>query len=254
MTRHGNGEAGVEEFLNRRNPERQAGGYSRWDATVHFYQRIDALIAPDMTLLDLGAGRGKYLDDACAYRRRLQSFKGRVARVVGMDPDPVVLSNPGLDEAHVIEPGRLPAADASFDLIVSDWVLEHVAEPGDFAAEVARILKPGGWFCARTPNAWSPVALATRLVPNALHARLLRRVQPDRKARDVFPTAYRLNTPGALKRYFEPARWRHASYRWRTDPAYFFGSPLVWSATSLAAGLSPEGLRHTMLVFLQRRA
>lgn len=50
---------------------------------------------------------------------------------------------------------RLPYGDRSFDLIISNFVMEHV---GDFAAaidEVARALKPGGYFYMAVPNARS---------------------------------------------------------------------------------------------------
>ncbi len=40
----------------------------------------------------------------------------------------------------------------SFDLIVSVEVLEHVDEDKAFVANVARVLRPGGWFIMTTPN------------------------------------------------------------------------------------------------------
>ena len=39
-------------------PESYAGGFSRVDGTVQFYMRVRALLRPDDTVLDLGAGRG----------------------------------------------------------------------------------------------------------------------------------------------------------------------------------------------------
>ena len=50
---------------------------------------------------------------------------------------------------------RLPYGERAFDLIISNFVMEHV---GDFAAaidEVARVLKPGGYFYMAIPNARS---------------------------------------------------------------------------------------------------
>ena len=55
------------------------------------------------------------------------------------DVDPVVKTHPHLDEVHVIEPGEpLPLADASVDVIVCEWVLEHVEHPEAFGRELAR--------------------------------------------------------------------------------------------------------------------
>ncbi len=40
----------------------------------------------------------------------------------------------------------------SYDGVICVEVIEHVAEADAFMAQVARVLKPGGWFYATTPN------------------------------------------------------------------------------------------------------
>ena len=42
-------------------------------------------------------------------------------------------------------------ADNSYDVVITDQVMEHVADPWAAVAEVRRILKPGGWFICTTP-------------------------------------------------------------------------------------------------------
>ncbi len=42
--------------------------------------------------------------------------------------------------------------DASFDLVVSVEVIEHVEADAKFVSEIARVLKPGGTFLLTTPN------------------------------------------------------------------------------------------------------
>ncbi|MEC9356305.1 MAG: methyltransferase domain-containing protein [Pseudomonadota bacterium] len=236
-------------------PEVAAGGYSRHDGGVHFYGRVNALMRPDSVVVDLGAGRGRgIVDDPVTFRRRLRELKGRCAKLVGLDPDPVVLDNPGVDEAYVIDPQRpLPMDDASVDLIISDYVLEHVDDPTFFSSEIDRILRPGGWLCARTPNRWGYIGLATTLVPNRWHVAVLRRAQPDRKSIDVFPTRYRMNTRSALRRCFPPARYLHAVYGHFGEPRYFGHSAVLWRAIMFAARLTPEGLAPTLMVFIQKR-
>jgi SAM-dependent methyltransferase len=46
---------------------------------------------------------------------------------------------------------RIPFADDTFDAIVAQAVLEHVASPPDCTREMARVLKPGGLVYAETP-------------------------------------------------------------------------------------------------------
>jgi SAM-dependent methyltransferase len=209
-------------------PETEAGGFTRFDGTVDFYNRVNALIRPQMTILDLGAGRGQFLEDACGYRRDLMMLRGKVRKVIGVDVDDVVLSNRALDESHAYDGKRLPLDDQSVDLIVSDWVLEHVEEPDRFAGEVGRVLAPGGWLCARTPNLYSLLVLASSLFPNKTHATVLQRVQPDRQECDVFPTFYRLNSLAALARWFPPREWRNFSYTWSPEPSYHFNNRAIY--------------------------
>lgn len=237
-------------------PETRAGGFAAIDGAVQFYGRIAALTHPDDTVLELGAGRGEYLlEDPVPYRRALRDHRSRCARVIGADVDPVVLDNPGLDAAHVIGlDGRLPLPDSSVDMIVAEAVFEHVADPAMLSAEITRVLRPGGWLCARTPNRWGYIALGASLVPNRLHVAALSRLQPDRQARDVFPTHYRLNTRRALRRHFPPEHWRDCSYTWTSEPAYFGNSHLGWRTAQLLARILPPAMGATWMLFLQKKA
>ena len=236
-------------------PELGAGGFTRDDGTIEFYGRINALLHPDMVAIDLGAGRGCQFDDTNGYRRGLLRIQGKVSKVVGVDVDPAVLTNTFVDEAKVYDGRRLPLDDASADLIYSDWVLEHIEDPTAFAAEVDRVLKVGGWFCARTPTSHSLTALGSRIVPNRHHAQALQAVQAgERKAEDVFPAFYRLNTFGALRKFFPAALWNNFSYTYTPSPAYYFGKTYI--ARMMAAALyakQPFG-GENLLVFLQKAA
>jgi SAM-dependent methyltransferase len=68
-----------------------------------------------------------------------------VRNLAGCDIDEVVLDNPYLDHAEVIHPDSpLPYPDNRFDLVVAQWVFEHVADPNHVAHELLRVVKPGG--------------------------------------------------------------------------------------------------------------
>jgi SAM-dependent methyltransferase len=234
-------------------PEVAAGGFSRVDGGVEFYQRVNALATQDSVVVDIGAGRGSLTEDTVQYRRQLRSLRGSVRRLIALDVDPVVLTNPTVDEAHVIDDGgRFPLDDRSVDLAVSDWTFEHVVDSGMFCAEIDRVLRPGGWICARTPNKWGYIGIGARAVPNRFHNAGLSRLQPWKKEIDTFDVAYRLNTRRQLQFYFPTACYDHFVYTMNNEPAYFATS-LV--ASRIAKGifrLLPESLGATFYVFLRK--
>lgn len=247
-------ESARDRFLARVRPETGAGGFARDDGSVAFFTRVNALLRPDMTVIDLGAGRGVSLLGPETYARRLFALQGKVEKVIGIDVDDAVAEHPRLDEWHVVPIGQpYPVADASVDLIVANWVLEHVADPLDFVSEVYRVLKPGGWFCARTPNRWSYVGIAANLVPNQLHTGVMSRLWPERADQDVFPTVYRMNTMGALRRAFPGDRWHNLSYTANPTPKYHGNKALLFGLVGLYQTLMPPMLRTDMMVFMQKR-
>ncbi|HUG46686.1 MAG TPA: class I SAM-dependent methyltransferase [Sphingomicrobium sp.] len=241
--------------LQKAYPEMAAGGFSRVDGTIEFYTRLNALLDPSMRVLDIGAGRGaQLLSPAAPFKSALAKVQGKVQRLVGADIDPAVLGHPFLDEAHVIHANSpLPFDDSAFDLVYADWVLEHVHRPEPFAQEILRVLRPGGWFCARTPNRWGMTGVAARLVPNRLHSRLLRHLQPDRQEHDVFPTAYRLNTRRQVRRYFGMPDWEDFSYLHNPEPPYVQRSKLLIAIAKLFFRLAPESLATNLHIFARKK-
>jgi SAM-dependent methyltransferase len=235
-------------------PELGAGGFSRCDGSVEFYTRVNALVDKDSVVVDFGAGRGRFLDEPVRIHRELQHLKGRVDRVIGLDVDPAVLENEALDEAAVIEIGKpLPVDDESVDLVVSDFTFEHVEDPGWASTELSRILRPGGWLCARTPNRYGSIAVPARIIPNRWHDQVLSVVQPRKRTRDTFPTHYRLNTRKALENAFPPSRFDHHSYTYEAEPAYVGSSALAWSVAVGVSRLVPRPLQSMHFVFVRKR-
>ncbi|HEY4200638.1 MAG TPA: class I SAM-dependent methyltransferase [Devosiaceae bacterium] len=56
-------------------------------------------------------------------------------------------------EGQQADAGRLPFADASFDVVVAMHMLYHVADPAAGIAEMFRVLKPGGTLAVTTNGA-----------------------------------------------------------------------------------------------------
>lgn len=245
--------ATTDELLQRFYPECNVGGFSHVDGTVVFFSQIAALLRPTDQVLDFGAGRGEpILDDEVPYRRHLSNLKGRCAQLHGCDVDTVVLDNPYLDHAEVIRPeAALPYSDNQFDLIVARHVFEHVGNPDHVAHELLRIVKPGGWIAAVTPNKLGYIALGARLVPNRFHVRALARVQPERKSEDVFPTRYRMNTRRALRKAFGGGVEIFTA-GWASEPCYHFGSPYLYRSFKWAHKFLPAALQPTLFIYIKK--
>lgn len=245
----------MTEPLRRLYPEIAAGGFSRENKNLEFYSRVNALLTPESVVVDFGAGRGGFMDEPDSYLRRLRLFRGRVARVIGVDIDPVVEQNPSVDQAIVWQPGSpIDLPDASVDVVVSDFTFEHIDEPEIVAAELDRIVRPGGWICARTPNRWGYIAIGASLVPNRWHARALKRLQPGQRAeRDVFPTRYRMNTRGVIRRLFPEPRWAVYAYTMNGEPVYFGRSRVLIYGVYAVSRLLPQRLGSTYLFFVHKQ-
>lgn len=90
--------------------------------------------------LDVGCGIG----DMLRYRPQTK----------GVDIDPNAVSwccSQGLDAVQM-EVDCLPFADAVFDSVNLDNVLEHIAEPGPLLAQIHRVLKSGGRLLVCVPG------------------------------------------------------------------------------------------------------
>ncbi len=244
-----------QAVLRRFYPEVAAGGFTRVDGAVEFYQRVRALVSPEHIVVDLGAGRGRFLhDEKRTYLRNLRLLRGYVRQVIGLDVDPVVLKNAAVDSAHVITPPEpFPLADCSIDIVVSDFTLEHIDDPAWVSAELRRVVKHGGWICARTPNKWGMIGIAARIVPNRLHSAVLRVLQPGKEARDTFRTTYRMNTAREIRRYFPDKYFDVYCYTYESHPAYAAASVLGWRAFRMVSRLTPERFGSMLLIFIRKK-
>jgi SAM-dependent methyltransferase len=243
------------DLLGRYYPESRFGGFSDVDGTVLFYFRARALIEASSVVLDVGCGRGVKGEDPIPARRDLQILTGACARVIGIDIDTDAQENPYVDEFRLIAdgPGSWPVGASEIDVCIVDSVVEHIESPNQFFFECARVTKPGGYLCIRTANVLSYAGMISRLIRNRLHAGVLAKVQAGRKGVDVFPTVYRCNTIGRIRRLLDKHGFDHCVYGYEAEPAYLSFSRLLYRLGVLYQRLAPSGLRTAIFAFARRR-
>jgi len=244
----------IDVLTCRWHPEKGIDSFSKLDGTVRFYNFVKAILlkvnAKD--ILDFGAGRGEFwFDEKSNYRRYLRDLRTYGANVTACDIDDAVRSHPCSHRQIVIRSGeRLPFEDEAFDVIVSDMTFEHLEDVDHVARELLRILKFGGYICARTPNRFGYPRIISSLIPNRLHARVLRYIQPDRRREDIFPTFYRVNSPAQARRAFKDCVIYH--YYDSSEPAYFFGSNVLYGALMLVHAILPPRLSTSVCFFIHK--
>jgi SAM-dependent methyltransferase len=108
---------------------------------VEFRKRLH----PEFRVLDWGCGRGS---DVLHLRKMGIDAYGAEISQETIDRGKSLFDEMGIDHAATIKlispQNRTGFADASFDMIMSYQVLEHVADLESVAAEISRLLRPGG--------------------------------------------------------------------------------------------------------------
>jgi SAM-dependent methyltransferase len=160
------------------------------DHTASERRLLDAVLSPGCVALDAGCGR----------TTRLRFYRDRIERLVGVDADVAAGSeNPYVDEfvpADLDE--RLPFGDDTFDLVYSNFVVEHLARPSATFAEWRRVLRPAGSLVLVTTNRASPFLAVGDRLPGGVRISIKRR-GAGAAEQDVYPTRYLANTPTLLR-------------------------------------------------------
>jgi len=190
------------------------------DGTTQFHRLLAEVIPPGGRILEVGAGPPN----------RTSQYLSSLGPVVGIDLDSEVLRNYYLTESMVFNGVTIPFSGETFDACVSNYVLEHVAEPVAHFQEVHRILKPGACYVFRTPNLWHYVSFGARLLPHWFHDRLANRLRSlPEGAHDPYPTVYRANTARKIRLLCRDAGFLHCDVKLiETEPSYGACSPLFF--------------------------
>ena len=184
-----------------------------WDDSMVLLRDLVAERLPaGATVLDIGCGRGNFV---------LDEIGDKVGKKTGFDLDQeATAGNVSMDEVVIGTSTReLPFAAESFDATVSLWVLEHVEDPDALFQEIARVLRPDGFFAFVTPNRRSLLIRLRRMMSKAVANKLLKRFY-GRDDDDVFDVFYRANTIEDIVRAAASAGLKVDFLAENADPSY----------------------------------
>jgi SAM-dependent methyltransferase len=122
--------------------------FGNLEANLRFLDE-SGLLRPGLRVLEIGSGRGsllKILRDRGLDVAGVETSADRVAEAHSRYTDLPIQQTSGV---------ALPFPDASFDLVLSFDVFEHIRDSDAHLREVLRVLKPQGWYLLQTPNKWT---------------------------------------------------------------------------------------------------
>lgn len=105
-------------------------------------------------LIDLAPAGGAWAEVACGPGLIARGLAAKVGRVIGVDLTQAMLDLGQQEAAHAGlttvaftrgDALRLPFADGALDGAVTRFSLHHIPAPGRCVAELARVVRPGGW-------------------------------------------------------------------------------------------------------------
>ena len=208
-----------DEWLGRkvtRRLQRRILSHLRWNQEI-CGETIRQSLTDPVRWLDAGCGwrlLGKDLEP-------LENELVSLARlVVGVDVDsPHLRTHVNISRLVCASLDWLPFSDASFDLVTSNMVVEHLPAPFTIFQEMSRVLGPRGTLLVHTPNTRNYLVLANILAKKLLpRSVVLKLVRDNRDEDDIYPTYYRANNTRALRNLGESVNLQPESVRFLTQP------------------------------------
>jgi SAM-dependent methyltransferase len=195
-------------------------------------------------------GRVVALDAGCGRQSPLVPFRARIGHLVGIDqhaPNPPI---PWLDAFLVADlcGPVTPDPGEAFDVILSNFTLEHFSDPATALSNFYRWLRPGGTLVVTTVNRRHPFVAAYLDLPDGLRRRLQRTVKAS--ANDGHPLVGACNDPTVLRAALRDAGFSAVRLETVSNLARAWGRHLptfaLGAAGDLVAQASPSR-RSTIL-------
>lgn len=185
----------LHRLANNQDPDSFASRLRR--RRFAFFSQLLARVPGTLRILDVGGTRDFWQQMGADVLRRAE------ITLVNLNPDPV--SAPGMTSVQG-DARALPFAPASFDVVFSNSVIEHVGGLADQTRMAAEVMRVGQRFFIQTPNRYFPIEPHFlmpffQFYPVALRVALVRRFRlgwlprtPDKaKAREAVEGVRLLN-------------------------------------------------------------
>lgn len=161
------------------------------DVGYFFKKYLQQYIVSDSTLLDIGCGRQSFGEE----------YYKKAKHRIGIDPDQDALRDNNLmDEKFCCTIEKIPNTIRKFDIIIAQWVLEHMQHPDESTQVIGNLCKKNGYFIFMTTNIYSPIIFLSKILPTFLK-KFLRKTLLHIKEEDTYPTVYKINSISKIDYY-----------------------------------------------------
>lgn len=175
------------------------------------YESASQLWQKHLALFDEEVKKGNYLngifvDGGCGQERFVERYSDSFRHCIGMDVN-IEKRHVSKGNVHFIKSNleHIPLKSACTDVLLTNFVLEHLREPSKVFKEISRVLKTNGIFISWTPNANSPAGVIIRFLPYSMVESLKKGLNSGDSS---YPTFYRANTPSTLDALLEDAGFK----------------------------------------------
>jgi ubiquinone/menaquinone biosynthesis C-methylase UbiE len=200
-----------------------SGEYGSGRMIKDYFSLVERKINSNCSILDAGCG------EEGIFSKSDLNKKSKRKSLIGIDVGEG--KNPYVDKKFVGNLENLPFKDNSFDIILLEWVAEHLEYPEKVFKEFSRVLKEKGNLILITPNIRNPLVMFGSLIPTSFKDSLLKRLL-KKEEQDLFPLFSRCNSVKTINKIAERTGFKKEFLETYPNPDYFAFSKILLNVTA----------------------